>query len=44
MRAVSLLLLTTLILAACGVKGPPTPAGPPNEITWPKQYPNPKYP
>jgi predicted small lipoprotein YifL len=27
------------LLAACGKKGPPAPAGPPNEITWPRAYP-----
>jgi predicted small lipoprotein YifL len=36
---VVLLLLAGLMLAACGKKGPPSPPGPPNEITWPKAYP-----
>jgi predicted small lipoprotein YifL len=28
-----------LAVAACGKKGPPTPPGPPNEVTWPRTYP-----
>jgi predicted small lipoprotein YifL len=44
MRAQVLWLLATLMLAACGVKGPPAAPGPPNEIIWPKQYPKPDYP
>jgi predicted small lipoprotein YifL len=44
MRAPMLLVLTalmmaTVMLAACGKKGPPDPPGPPNEITYPKTYP-----
>ncbi len=35
----TLLVALVLALAACGKKGPPTPAGPPDEITWPKSYP-----
>jgi predicted small lipoprotein YifL len=27
------------LLAACGKKGPPSPPGPPNQITWPRTYP-----
>jgi predicted small lipoprotein YifL len=32
-------LLGMVVLAACGKKGPPSPPGPPNEITWPRVYP-----
>jgi len=39
LRASLLLLLTALLLGACGKKGPPSPPGPPNEIIWPKTYP-----
>ena len=28
-----------LALAACGKKGPPVPAGPPDKVTWPRSYP-----
>lgn len=28
-----------LLLAACGKKGPPVPAGPQDKITWPRSYP-----
>ena len=38
MRIVALL-LAGVILAACGKKGPPAPAGPPDQITWPRTYP-----
>ena len=34
-----LLLLTALLLAACGKKGLLDPPGPRNEIIWPKSYP-----
>jgi predicted small lipoprotein YifL len=33
------LMVTALMLTACGKKGPPDPPGPPNEIIWPKTYP-----
>lgn len=39
MLAMALLLLTVLMLAACGKKGPPEPPGPRNEIIWPRSYP-----
>jgi predicted small lipoprotein YifL len=32
-------LLSLLMLAACGKKGPPSPPGPANEITFPRVYP-----
>jgi predicted small lipoprotein YifL len=32
-------LLGTVMLAACGKKGPPDPPGPPDQITWPRSYP-----
>jgi hypothetical protein len=31
--------LAALLLGACGKKGPPEPAGPPDQITWPRTYP-----
>jgi predicted small lipoprotein YifL len=34
-----LLLLGVLAVAACGKKGPPVPAGPPDQVTWPRTYP-----
>jgi hypothetical protein len=33
------LLLCAFGLAACGKKGPPSPAGPADEITYPRTYP-----
>jgi predicted small lipoprotein YifL len=33
------LILCAVALSACGKKGPPSPVGPPEEITWPKAYP-----
>lgn len=33
------LLLVLGTLAACGKKGPPMPAGPPDQVTWPRMYP-----
>lgn len=32
-------LLGVLVLGACGKKGAPAPAGPPEQITWPRTYP-----
>lgn len=32
-------LLGLIVLTACGKKGPPEPAGPPDQITWPRIYP-----
>jgi predicted small lipoprotein YifL len=40
MRAVLLLLLLAVGLTACGKKGPPEPAGPKEEITYPHAYPS----
>ncbi len=33
------LALATGLLAACGKKGAPEPAGPPEKIIWPRSYP-----
>lgn len=35
----TLVLLGLLTLSACGKKGPPTPAGPADDITYPRTYP-----
>lgn len=35
----ALALATLLGVAACGKKGPPTPPGPPDKVTYPKIYP-----
>ena len=32
-------LCCVLLVAACGKKGPPSPPGPANEVTWPRPYP-----
>ena len=39
MRAMALLLLTVLMLGACGKKGPTEAPGPRNEIIYPRSYP-----
>ena len=39
MRVLLALALAAGLLAACGKKGPPDPAGPPEKITWPRTYP-----
>ncbi len=36
---IRLLLLAAFALAACGKVGDPSPAGPPDQITYPKTYP-----
>ena len=43
MRGLALLLALALLLplGACGRKGAPSPAGPPDQIVYPKMYPNP---
>jgi predicted small lipoprotein YifL len=32
-------MMCVLALSGCGKKGDPAPAGPPDQITWPKVYP-----
>jgi predicted small lipoprotein YifL len=32
-------LLGMVVLAACGKKGPPSPPGPADQVTWPRVYP-----
>ena len=44
MRLAALVLTVALGLAACGKKGPPSPPGPPQDVIYPKTYPNPAYP
>jgi predicted small lipoprotein YifL len=41
MRAALVLavVLGVIMLAACGKKGPPSPPGPPDQITYPRRYP-----
>jgi predicted small lipoprotein YifL len=40
MRIVVLLaMVVALALSGCGKKGPPSPPGPPDKITWPRSYP-----
>jgi predicted small lipoprotein YifL len=34
-----LALLLPSLLAACGKRGPPSPPGPANQVTYPKTYP-----
>lgn len=33
------LILALCLLAACGKKGDPVPAGPQDQVTWPRSYP-----
>ena len=40
MRILLVLILTSLAVTACGKKGPPSPAGPPDQITYPRSYPS----
>jgi predicted small lipoprotein YifL len=39
MRALLLALALVATLAACGKKGPPSPPGPADKVTYPRQYP-----
>jgi predicted small lipoprotein YifL len=39
-RLVAALLATATLLAACGRVGPIRPPGPPDQITYPRVYPN----
>jgi predicted small lipoprotein YifL len=39
MKPVLLAFALTALLAACGKKGPPEPAGPADKVTYPKTYP-----
>ena len=39
MKAMVVLAVALGLLAGCGKKGPPSPAGPPDKITYPKAYP-----
>lgn len=39
MKAAVALALVLGLLVACGKKGPPSPPGPPNQITYPRSYP-----
>jgi predicted small lipoprotein YifL len=36
---IALLFALVLAVAACGKKGPPSPPGPLDQITWPRTYP-----
>ena len=35
-----ILLITLILLSACGKKGAPSPPGPAAEITYPRSYPS----
>ncbi len=39
MKPLLLALVVAVTLAACGKKGPPTPPGPADQVTYPRQYP-----
>jgi predicted small lipoprotein YifL len=42
MRPALLLVVSVLalgMLTACGKKGPPSPPGPADQVTWPRTYP-----
>jgi predicted small lipoprotein YifL len=39
MRLLAVALGLALALTACGKKGPPSPPGPADQITWPRSYP-----
>lgn len=40
MKAVTLLLMAALALAACGKRGSPQPVGPQDQVTYPRIYPS----
>ncbi len=40
MKAATVLLMAALALAACGKRGSPQPAGPPDQVTYPRVYPS----
>ncbi len=40
MKFLVIVVLMALTVAACGKKGPPSPAGPPDKIIYPRSYPN----
>ncbi len=40
MKAATLLFMAVLALAACGKRGSPQPAGPPDQVTFPRVYPS----
>ncbi len=39
LKPLFLALAACALLSACGKKGPPTPPGPPDKLTWPRVYP-----
>ena len=40
MKTIALLLMAALVLAACGKRGSPQPAGPPDQVIYPRTYPS----
>jgi len=40
MRRATLVLLAVIALAGCGKRGSPQPAGPPDQMTFPRVYPS----
>ena len=41
MKSALPLMVVTIVLAGCGKVGPPQPAGPADQVTWPHAYPTP---
>jgi predicted small lipoprotein YifL len=39
-RLVAILIVVAALAVGCGKRGPPEPPGPPEDITYPKVYPN----